>query len=86
MYKFNSKIELKNSELFKDQIDRKKEIIFDIILKELESIDGYDSKKIFLNKAKKYLLTRTPYDFYVTGKKEIKNSIEKVKELVKNLR
>lgn len=76
LYKLSSHLELskipvdKNSQYVND-------MVASIIGGEYSKITNKDQKNRFITKAKKYLLSRLPYDFHYVGKNNIQASINK---------
>jgi hypothetical protein len=75
MYKLSTDIELENQD--NDNLEK---IITSIIQEEYSKLRNDEEKNRFLHTVRKYLINRFPYDFYYTGKDNIKNSIASIKK------
>ena len=75
-YEFSKNMEIYNHELVSDH-NSKKKIISDYFEKQYNRIHGRKSKKVFLNKMKKYLIERYPYDFYYLEKESLMDEVNK---------
>lgn len=75
LYKLSTEIELENQ-----TNERIEKIITQLIQEEYSQLRTKEEKNTFLHLARKYLINRFPYDFYYTGKDNIKNSIASIKK------
>ena len=75
-YEFSKNMEINDHELVNDS-DNKKKIISDYFEKQYNRIHGLKRKKAFLNKMKKYLIERYPYDFYYLEKDSLIDEVSK---------
>ena len=77
-YEFSKNMEIDNHDLISDH-DNKKKIISEYFEKQYNRIHGRKRKKSFLNKMKKYLIERYPYDFYYLEKDSLIDEVNNKK-------
>lgn len=69
-YTLSSNLELENQELIKD-CDYIQQVITNLIITSASRLKDEEQRQNFFNKAKNYLISRTPYDFHFLGKRNI---------------
>ena len=77
-YEFSKNMEIYNHDLVSDH-DNKKKIVSEYFEKQYNRIHGRKRKKSFLNKMKKYLIERYPYDFYYLEKDSLIDEVNNKK-------
>lgn len=85
LFAFSSKLELDSSHLVGND-NYIQSVVNTNIINQYSNFSDEEQKSLFVNKVKKYLIERAPYDFYYIGKENIRNGIDDTPKDIKVLK